>query len=182
MAENAKEADKFVKSYINASYLNGLVKDFSRKSLIAAMAPNEISLARFWLMIFQQKVQMIVMLCPLVSYTIKNDVKKEVDESISYWKNLETEDESVYIEGDGYTFQLSLVSKVMLNQSITHRRFKLELVGSKEQEAVSSPYFDRPSFNVTDEEKLRLPDVDKSSQEKSSGPFPAGTDSPNVTS
>ena len=55
-------------------------------------------------MIFQQKVQMIIMLCPLVSYTIKNDVKKEVDESISYWKNLETEDESVYIEGDGYTF------------------------------------------------------------------------------
>ena len=56
MAENAKEGEKFVKSYINASYLNGLVKDFSQKSLIAAMAPNEKSLARFWLMIWQAKV------------------------------------------------------------------------------------------------------------------------------
>lgn len=47
------------------------------------MAPNEASLARFWIMIWQQKVNLIVMLCPDSIEDKKNSKIRE--ESIAYW-------------------------------------------------------------------------------------------------
>lgn len=79
------EAKAFIASYINASHVNGLVEDFSRRSMIACMAPNDASLARFWIMIWQQKVNLIVMLCP-DGANEKNGKSRE--ESIAYWKGI----------------------------------------------------------------------------------------------
>jgi protein tyrosine phosphatase len=48
---------------MNANYINGLVKDHYAKSLIASSAPVPKTLLKFWKMIWQNKVPLIVMLC-----------------------------------------------------------------------------------------------------------------------
>jgi protein tyrosine phosphatase len=36
-----------------------------KKAMIAAMAPNEVTIDTFWQMIFECNVTLIIMLCPL---------------------------------------------------------------------------------------------------------------------
>ena len=124
----------FVQSYVNASHLNGLVEDFSRRSLIACMAPNENSLVRFWAMVWQQKVGMIVMLCPTVG--------PKGDESLDYWRGVNEKNRSAVIEGDGFKFRLTLVQQSQVNERIVRRRLKLQRDG---YESESSPCFERCS-------------------------------------
>ena len=100
------EAKAFYQSYINASHLNGLVEDFSRRSMIACMAPNEASLVRFWIVIWLQKVNLIVILCP-DGVNSKNEKARE--ECITYWKDLQEKGDSTMLEGEGFKFKLTLV-------------------------------------------------------------------------
>lgn len=130
----SKEDEKFLNSYYNADYINGLVKNFSIRSFIACMAPAEgkISMSKFWLMVWQAKVTGIVMLCPIKSINALGKCKME---SMCYWLGLERVDQSVIVEGDGFRFMLTLIKKENLNPRIIHRRFKLELIGK----SVSGP-------------------------------------------
>jgi hypothetical protein len=58
------EDTKKVKKYINACYINGLVRNHSEKSTIACSAPIAKTVPKFWQMIWENKVKLIVMLCP----------------------------------------------------------------------------------------------------------------------
>lgn len=51
-------------TYINASHIVGLSEmDKSSKNFIACQSPTDS--ARFWKMVMQEKVEQIIMLCPL---------------------------------------------------------------------------------------------------------------------
>ena len=116
------------------------------------MAPNEASLAKFWLMIFQQKVPLIVMLCPFNSTTVRDDgTIKEVEESLNYWVPLESVGDNTTIKGDGFQFILTLLEIRSLNSSIKCRKFKLELCTTKQCEM--SPCFDSAKDSTPDFER-----------------------------
>lgn len=38
----------YVDAYINANYISGMIRNFSEKSMIAAMAPTEKTVCKFW--------------------------------------------------------------------------------------------------------------------------------------
>lgn len=88
-----KEDIELIDSYINASYINGLISNFSEKSTIACCAPNEATLYKFWSMVYQNKAPMICQLCPL-----RNEHGNE--ECINYLMELENEGQEAYISSD----------------------------------------------------------------------------------
>ena len=73
------ESDEFkeLKQYINANYINGLVRNFSEKSVIACQAPVEKTFTKFWQMIWENRVSLIIMACPFMG-----EKKRESD---CYW-------------------------------------------------------------------------------------------------
>jgi cadherin 5 type 2 (VE-cadherin) len=110
------EDNRQLKHYINANYINGIVRGMHEKSMIACQAPNDASLPRFWRMIWQNKVKLLVMLCPLKSKKSKkkddqqNDEQKEDDwkeESTNYWMDLQQVGDTAQIEKE---FTLKLLS------------------------------------------------------------------------
>jgi len=57
------DEEKALISYINANYINGLVRNFSEKSFIACTAPIPKTLCKFWQMIWENQVPLVMMLC-----------------------------------------------------------------------------------------------------------------------
>lgn len=116
---------KYIDSYMNANYINGLVRGFSDKSVIAAMAPKEKTLCKFWQMIWQNKVNLIVMLCPF--YKGEQEVKGmgSREECINYWKELQEVGHVASIKDNKnqVMFELKLIDKKQLKPSMELRRF-----------------------------------------------------------
>lgn len=108
-----------MQEYINANYINGLVKDHRERSLIASSAPIPKTLLKFWKMIWQNRVPLIVMMC---NNTCDKDDNKVKGLSMSYWQGLETEGETTTIESK---FTLKLVEKKQLNNRLVSRLFEL---------------------------------------------------------
>ena len=90
-------SDKRLRTFFNASYVNSLVKSRQQKgpSFIASSSPQYsgiiaknsqgmeqasacTSIANFWQMVWDTKVNTIVMLCPLAG--------KDKEESNAYWE------------------------------------------------------------------------------------------------
>ena len=107
--------DETMQGYINANYLNGLIRGFSNKSLIACQSPIEKTLTKFWQMIWENKCPLIVMVCPFEG--------ARGEECINYWKELKEVGESVII---GEIFTLTLLKVDQVNTNITHRQFELK--------------------------------------------------------
>lgn len=88
------------------------------KSLIASQGPVEKSIIKFWQMIWENKVGLIAMLCPLIG-------PKEKEECTNYWKDAEANG----VAEIGEYFVLKMVSKSTLNEErIIHRKFELVLI------------------------------------------------------
>ena len=87
------DEEKSLISYINANYVNGLVRDFSDKSFIACSAPIPKTLCKFWQMIWENKVRLIMMLCS----------EKEVeykDDPFSYWNKIDDVGQTTFFHAD----------------------------------------------------------------------------------
>lgn len=63
---------------MNADFINGLVKDFSEKSIIACQGPPAPTKPKFWQMIWENKCPLIIMLCPQFG-------PKGKEECLNYW-------------------------------------------------------------------------------------------------
>lgn len=111
-----KNEDQQLAAYINASYINGLVRHFHSKSLIAAQAPTENSLTRFWKMIWQNKVRLIVMLCPLMG--------PKQEECMNYWRDLKEIGQTATIDN---TYNLKLISSEKIGR-LTKSSFEVTVV------------------------------------------------------
>ena len=83
---------------------------------------------------WQQKVGVIVMLCPTVGL--------KGDESLDDWRGVDEKNRSAVIEGDGFKFRLTLVQQSQVNERIVRRRLRLQRDG---YESESSPCFERCS-------------------------------------
>lgn len=87
------DEEKALTSYINANYINGLVRNFSEKSFIACTAPIPKTLCKFWQMIWENKVPLVMMLCS----------EREIDfkkEPFSYWNKLDDVGQSTFFYAD----------------------------------------------------------------------------------
>ena len=92
--------------FINASYINGLIRGVSEKSVIACQAPITKSVDKFWQMVWENKVKLIVMLCPLVGC--------KGPESMNYWEIDCLED-----------FTLKVIEKTHVNDKLVLTTLKL---------------------------------------------------------
>jgi protein tyrosine phosphatase len=72
------EETRFSKSYINANFINGQVRDFSEKAFIASQGPIPNYEYKFWQMVWEMKSKLIVMLCPTIN-------KNNMEECMNYW-------------------------------------------------------------------------------------------------
>lgn len=129
------EDNRQLKQYINANFINGLVRGLHEQVTIACQAPNEASLTRFWKMIWQNKVKLLVMLCPLKSKKNKNkdehknDEQKDDDwkeESSNYWLDLQHVGESAQIEKE---FSLRLLGIEQITPRLIKRTIELNAIG-----------------------------------------------------
>jgi protein tyrosine phosphatase len=68
-----------MKRYISACYINGLVRNHSEKSIIACQGPVMQTISKFWQMVWENRVSLIVMLCPFGD--------SDGAECIDYWSN-----------------------------------------------------------------------------------------------
>jgi len=87
------DEEKALISYINANYINGLVRNFSEKSFIACSAPIPKTLCKWWQMIWENQAPLIMMLC----------AEREVDfkkEPFSYWNKLDDVGQSTFFYAD----------------------------------------------------------------------------------
>ena len=76
VSENDEEDSTKVKKYINACYINGLIRNYSEQSTIACSAPIDKTKSKFWQMVWENKVKLIVMLCP--------EYEREREEPMNY--------------------------------------------------------------------------------------------------
>lgn len=117
------EEEKELRQYINANYINGLVRNFSEKSFIACQAPLEKTYTKFWQMIWENKVNLIIMVCPL------KGPKRE--EATCYWGNINENEQigmtTIFKDKDIPVFELRLKEKINLSDTLVLRRLVLTL-------------------------------------------------------
>ena len=120
-SESSEKSDEMeLKQYINANFINGLVRGSSEKSIIACQAPLEKTITKFWQMIWDNDVSLIVMVCPL------QGPKKE--EATCYWG-----DESLILKhNDRPVFEVRLKSFEKCD-SLIKRKFILSLIGGQNE-------------------------------------------------
>lgn len=126
------EDNRQLKQYVNANYINGLVRGIHEKSTIACQAPTETSLLRFWKMIWQNRIKLLVMLCPLKSKKNKkqdhqNEENKDDDwkeESSNYWYDLTQIGDKAHIDKE---FTLKLLAVEQLSNRLLKRVYELNL-------------------------------------------------------
>ena len=68
-----------MKRYVSASYINGLVRNNSEKSIIACQGPVMQTITKFWQMVWENKVSLIMMLCHFGDH--------DGAECIDYWSH-----------------------------------------------------------------------------------------------
>lgn len=73
------EDQQVLASYINANYINGLVRGHHKRSMIACSGPTPKTQTKFWQMIWENKVPLIAMVCPFIGTS---------EECFNYWNNL----------------------------------------------------------------------------------------------
>jgi protein tyrosine phosphatase len=83
--------------------------------MIACSAPTVKSITKFWQMVWEQKVGLIIMVCPFIG------VRGE--ESVSYW-NIEEVGESFDIDD---VFTIKLVEKKDATENIVKRVFEVRI-------------------------------------------------------
>ena len=118
--------DSMIASYVNASFINGLVRGFSEKSIIACQAPTKKSILKFWQTAWETKSKIIIMLCPTS--------KEDSQECINYWLNEENEvGLSKQIESNELNkpiFEIKLTSLSTVKEGIIKREFQLTFVAA----------------------------------------------------
>jgi protein tyrosine phosphatase len=108
-----------MKKYISACYINGLVKNYSEKSIIACQGPVMQTISKFWQMVWENKVTLIVMLCPFGDY--------DKSECIDYW-SLNDKVGDLCLVGPSSNeslLKIRFMEKKFINERMTLRKLKL---------------------------------------------------------
>ena len=106
-----------LRTYINASLINSLVRGVP-PAFIASQGPSESTISRFWQMVWEQKVPLIVMLCPL------NSANSKKEESACYWREAGPENTSIAI-GKSFTLEFLGEEQLLKDESMALTTFKL---------------------------------------------------------
>ena len=128
MGSNIDEDDDQTKTlkYINACYVNGLVRNYSEKSFIACSAPRPKIISKFWQMIWDNKVKLIVMLCP--------EFEHDKQEPMNYCLGQKYKEDDIvgqeYLvgpENNREFMKIKLLSRDKITDTLILRRLELSL-------------------------------------------------------
>jgi protein tyrosine phosphatase len=116
-----EDCDDFtsMKRYISACYINGLVRNHSEKSIIACQGPVMQTISKFWQMVWENRVSLIVMLCPYGD--------SDTAECIEYWSHSDKEGAVSLVGPDGNEglLKIKCQEKKKVNERITLRKLIL---------------------------------------------------------
>tara|TARA_B110000285_G_scaffold168032_1_gene187933 strand:+ start:109 stop:741 length:633 start_codon:yes stop_codon:yes gene_type:complete len=146
IGSNIEEDDDQTKAkkYINACYINGLVRNYSEKSFIACSAPIPKTTSKFWQMVWENKVKLIVMLCP--------EFEREKEEPMNYCLGQKFKDADVVghehfvgPENNKEFIKIKLLSREQIGETLILRRLELTMNSDLEVNRQNSGPFEQQS-------------------------------------
>ena len=138
---NIDEDDDQTKAlkYINACYVNGLVRNYSEKSFIACSAPKPSTIPKFWQMVWENKIKLIVMLCP--------EFEREKEEPMNYclgqkFKELDVIGHEYFVgpENNKEFMKIKLLGREKITETLILRKLELTLSSLNVNRQNSGPF------------------------------------------
>lgn len=149
LRSNTKNFDTNIDNYINA---NGIKSSNQRNIFIATQGPLDTTFLNFYRMIWQEKVSIIFMLCPL-----KEDEKRKCSE---YWPNENTET----VMNIGNDFTITFEKLIESDNDLINKRWKIRTLRiknhNKNEERTLTHYnfLSWPDFGTPEEDEYLIID------------------------